>query len=386
MPTSDFLPRASASFRRLNPGLFPDEPAPAKARRAPSRAVVEQVILDAPMGPMPRETLYAGRVAVGIVSYRRRLLDPDNLMGGAKYFVDALRYAGAFRDDRPQDITLQVAQEKVARKEDERTEITLTPARLIAASARHSTFDPPLELPAPAKRAVASVEGLTIVCVLRSGGVYTIEWVERLFRDAKRHLRPSRLVCLSDMESQFISRVCAAKLDGSDSGGLMGTCILPLAHPWPGWFSKLEIFRPGLFSGPCLYVDLDSLILRPLPPLVGGQWPALALLDDFLAPARPASGVMAWTPSLATERIYHGFAANPVCGPGWRHGDGILIGEHCHQRLQSLWPAAFQSWKVQQRKRQLVTASILSFHGVPKNDGFPPSHWITREWIGASNR
>ena len=247
----------------------------------------------------------------------------------------------------------------------------MPPARLIAAMSRPSTYDPPLELPTPVTFAAPPVGGFTFVCVLRSGGVYSPEWVHRLCRDAATHLKPSRIVCLMD------------ELHDPWADWIQP---IPLHHNWPGWFSKLEIFRPDLIAGPCLYVDLDSLILRPLPPLVGGEWPALALLDDFLAHARPASGVMAWTPSPATERIYHGFAAAPVFGPGWRHGDGMIIGEHVHTRMQAHWPGAFQSWKVQQRKRQLVTASILSFHGVPKNDGFPPSHWITREWIGASNR
>ena len=67
------------------------------------------------------------RHVVRICSFRRRLLDSDNLIGGSKYFIDGLRHAGLIPDDRPQDITLEVCQEKVKRKEDERTEIEITP-------------------------------------------------------------------------------------------------------------------------------------------------------------------------------------------------------------------------------------------------------------------
>jgi hypothetical protein len=41
----------------------------------------------------------------------------------------------------------------------------------------------------------------TIACVLRSGGIYTPEWVHRLKRGIERHASaPPRFVCLSDVD------------------------------------------------------------------------------------------------------------------------------------------------------------------------------------------
>lgn len=212
---------------------------------------------------------------------------------------------------------------------------------------------------------------LTVACVLRSGGVYTPEWVDRLARQARRFLGTDRIVCLSDQWREI------EKLDDVQAPILM--------HNWPGWFSKIELFRPHLFSGPTLYVDLDSLILRPIADLEATivRVNKLCLLDDFFAPKRPASGVMAWIPSPRTGAIYREFLARPRFGSGWSNGDGAIIGAYDHVRLQSLFPGAFQSWKVQQRKRQPVDGSILCFHGTPKNNDFPPEHWITRHWIGS---
>lgn len=65
------------------------------------------------------------RVRVRVTSFRVRLLDPDNLC--PKYFIDCLRYANCIRDDRQQDITLEVRQEKVESKLLERTEIVIEP-------------------------------------------------------------------------------------------------------------------------------------------------------------------------------------------------------------------------------------------------------------------
>lgn len=59
---------------------------------------------------------------VKIVSHRSRLLDKDNLYGGAKATIDALKNHGLIKDDSPKWITLKITQEKVKRV-DERTEI-----------------------------------------------------------------------------------------------------------------------------------------------------------------------------------------------------------------------------------------------------------------------
>jgi hypothetical protein len=58
---------------------------------------------------------------VTITSYRRRLIDIDNLCGGSKFLIDALRYAKLIPDDSPEHITLEVRQEKVAQKSQEGT-------------------------------------------------------------------------------------------------------------------------------------------------------------------------------------------------------------------------------------------------------------------------
>jgi hypothetical protein len=68
---------------------------------------------------------YTGRFHIRVVSFRRRLLDPDNLC--PKYFIDCLRYAGFIPNDRQEDINLEVRQEKVASREEERTELTIIP-------------------------------------------------------------------------------------------------------------------------------------------------------------------------------------------------------------------------------------------------------------------
>lgn len=94
-------------------------------RRLSSSAKPEQAVCHEPVAEAVRENADAARVSIRITSYRRRLLDPDNLC--PKYFIDCLRYAGLIKNDREQDIELTVRQSKVKTKQEERTEIDLGP-------------------------------------------------------------------------------------------------------------------------------------------------------------------------------------------------------------------------------------------------------------------
>lgn len=102
-----------------------------KPRRVVSRVYetqsphVERIVRDAPLEPVQRETYYPGRCAVSIVSYRRRLCDPDGLIG--KWFLDAIRFAGLIREDDAGSITYTISQVKVRTKDEEGTEIVITP-------------------------------------------------------------------------------------------------------------------------------------------------------------------------------------------------------------------------------------------------------------------
>jgi Holliday junction resolvase RusA-like endonuclease len=63
---------------------------------------------------------------VEVVSYRTRLLDRGNLVGGAKPVLDALKHFGLIRDDSPKWIEDIVRQVQKQPDEPERTEIEIT--------------------------------------------------------------------------------------------------------------------------------------------------------------------------------------------------------------------------------------------------------------------
>jgi hypothetical protein len=84
---------------------------------------------------------------------------------------------------------------------------------------------------------------INVVCLLRQGGKvgYDATWVEKLQRGVQRNLLlPHRFICFSDCD------VPCERIE-----------LLPGDH---GFWSKLQLFRPGVLSGPTLFLDLDTVV------------------------------------------------------------------------------------------------------------------------------
>ncbi len=107
------FPKASRSFFEANAHGVSDS--------KPQRDPVQPLDSGA-----PRKKESAQRTVVRIVRYGCRLLDRDNLQGGAKPCVDCLKEAGLIVDDTEAEIDLIVTQERVFNKDQQRTEIEIT--------------------------------------------------------------------------------------------------------------------------------------------------------------------------------------------------------------------------------------------------------------------
>jgi hypothetical protein len=96
----------------------------------------------------------------------------------------------------------------------------------------------------------------TVLCVWVKGQVaYSPDYVQRLKAMVSRQMdRPYRFVCLTDRPWEL------AAVD-----------TIPITGPGAlkGWWSKVRCFDAGLrLSGRLLYLDLDSLIVGPLAPIL----------------------------------------------------------------------------------------------------------------------
>jgi len=206
---------------------------------------------------------------------------------------------------------------------------------------------------------------LTVALVLRSGGDFTVEHVARLVEGVARHWPQGhelQFTILTDMSGPVLDAMMYADFDA-------GFRVVDLSHDWPGWWSKIEMFRPGLFDGPVLYLDLDTVIVGDLSDVASYRG-AFAMVSDFYSPHRLASGLMSWSPSRETERIYGEFADAPQVWADWagRGGDQVYIGHVLGDvdRWQKLVPGQIVSWKADCGDGVPEDARVVCFHGKPR--------------------
>lgn len=195
---------------------------------------------------------------------------------------------------------------------------------------------------------------MKILTVLRSGGEYRPEHVERLRGQCAKWAPGVPFECLSD-------------LDGT------------LRHDWPGWWCKLAMFED--VREPFLFMDLDTTICGPLDDLLARR--ELTVLSDFYWPEKIASGLMLVTPNEA-EQAWAAFTADPdrhmrECRTQARWGDqGFLesVWGRSVSRWQRALPDSVVSYKRHVRRAQTPResgngsvpegASVVCFHGKPR--------------------
>lgn len=173
---------------------------------------------------------------------------------------------------------------------------------------------------------------LTVACVLVKGHVaFSAEYVARLHSMAKRCIsREFEFVCLTDQPQRMPRGVRSIKID--TPRGLKG------------WWSKIELFKPGRFGGRVLYLDLDVLLLQSLDSVI--DYPAEFALAPDGAPdfkggegrkvvKRFNSSVMVWNWDAVSD-LYRQWTP-AVAARLW--GDQDWIGERCEhaQAMPAAW-------------------------------------------------
>jgi hypothetical protein len=104
------LEGASADFKRANPDLPGGDTGPV--------AKLERTARHGALGKGQVQAKAGRRFLVRVTSYRSRLLDEDNL--AEKYHVDLCRYAGCLPSDAPGTATIETAQVKTGKGEQEK--------------------------------------------------------------------------------------------------------------------------------------------------------------------------------------------------------------------------------------------------------------------------
>lgn len=216
---------------------------------------------------------------------------------------------------------------------------------------------------------------ITVLCVLRSGGVYAPEWAIRLREAVARNLTlPHRFMCLSDVD-------------------VPGVEVIPLRNDWPRWWAKVEMLSPWVEElGRCLYIDLDTLVTGNIDAFAAYGGPACVTRDFNFGV--PSQSVLNFAPGQL-RHLWAAFTSDPEVwmADGDRlipphFGDQVLMTK-CHgSRLIDFWqdklPGQLVSFKRDCGNGLPVNARMVCLHGKPKQCDFPAGHWVKEHWRRAA--
>jgi len=191
----------------------------------------------------------------------------------------------------------------------------------------------------------------TIFCVLKSGSrEYNESHVRWLKRQCDIHAPGVPFVCLTDLLE------------------IKGVETHPLIHHWPGWWSKIELFR----YEDVFYLDLDTVILNDIRYM-------LDLNDGFYALRNfgghklkgrvvMGSGVMSWSGSY--RHVYDNFDIRSIDQYSRRQnrwGDqGYIYDQVSYRPIQDAFPNRIHSYKWGDIDKSDPDADLVVFHGDPR--------------------
>lgn len=213
-----------------------------------------------------------------------------------------------------------------------------------------------------------SFGSLVIACVLKTGNYFDERYVINLKAMLERNLTvPFDFVCLTDF----------SRIDGCD--------IIPLKnYNLFSWWSKLELFRKGLFKGVerVIYFDLDTIILSNIDDIVNLEKPFYGLRPwnkANFSKGNLASGIMSWKPG-----DYHflydwtGKSLN-----SFRNDQEYISGLLRHHNFEYSFLQdeieGIYSYKRQARTGLPIGARIICFHGRPRVHEVKDP-WVRKVW------
>lgn len=223
-----------------------------------------------------------------------------------------------------------------------------------------------MEIEDPGGRTVSAGVGpmMVAICVLKSGGPYDAEDVQRL-SNSIIDCSDFRFRCFSDVD-------------------VPGVVCYPLEDDLFGWWSKMEIYRErdwGERVERLVYFDLDTIIKDDINFLKElNETDDTYALEDWYHPTRTVnSSIVSFRPnSLAYLYKMFSLAPRRYIADGSRGMDnwgdqGFLSNNHNGpiKIIQHRFPGKVVSYKssnLEQRKR----ASIICFHGKPRPKDL---HW-----------
>ena len=184
---------------------------------------------------------------------------------------------------------------------------------------------------------------LTVAAVCVPGGIYNTGHVERLFAQVRQHL-----------SIPFKEHVI-------------------LESDKPGWFAKLDLFKPDRFTGRVLYLDLDSTVIGSLDDLATYPAPFSIIKNfkEFKEPdkARFNSSVMSWDAGAA-DHLFNNFTTSVM---DRLNGDQDWISEQIPyaDTFPNNWCVSYKVRRYAKLNTMPKDARVVCYHGQPKPFDLP---------------
>jgi hypothetical protein len=170
---------------------------------------------------------------------------------------------------------------------------------------------------------------------------------------------------------------------------------IPSDPDLPGWWQKIHLFKPGLFQGRVLYLDLDVVVTGSLDELVEHK----GIIQDWNYDAYNSS-VMCWDvgehETIWTEyasgratlrngrmtyRAHHWERAATWSGDqDYMGAVALATSDHAWKRFPPEWCVSYRAHAV---SGPPVGAKVVCFHGEPKPHvvvAEDPGGWVAKEW------
>lgn len=182
--------------------------------------------------------------------------------------------------------------------------------------------------------------------------------VQRLQRTVRENLSiPHRFICITDEPVQ-------------------GVATFPPVVDWPGWWSKISLFKPGVATTLNLYLDLDVVITADLTEMLEAHKESpLAMPLNWAQSGHGGcqSSVMIWKQSRNTLPIWREFETAFIHWPPtppWKfYGDQewiTYLRDTGKIQVDAINPAWIRSYKYHCKQGLPQGTRVVVFHGSPK--------------------
>ena len=217
---------------------------------------------------------------------------------------------------------------------------------------------------------------MQIVTVLKSGGSYKPDHLARLYGGCLKWSRGVfDFICLTDFPEKEIREAH------------INIRPVPLKNNWPGWWSKLELFRGDFSEAPrMLYLDLDTVPVGPFRGIWECEDPFLALKD--FNKGTLATGLMVWNGdySFLYEAAGGFIEKMGITSENWKKTwDQRFVAEWLKKKkvpitfVQDKFPNWVVSYKKHCEQGLPEDARIVCFHGKPR-PWEVAKPWIKENW------